>query len=68
MFRRKLHNHEAQALKEALACMEALCDNGIQVDENAMSTLRAMLGIRGTMPDYLNEAIAECVEREREVA
>ena len=68
MFRRKLHNHERKALTEALACMNTLTAQGVEVDTQAVDTIKAMLGIRGVMPKHINEAIAECTEREREVA
>jgi len=68
MFRRKLHNHEEKALREALACMNTLIAQGVEVDSQAVDTVKSMLGIRLTMPDHLNKAIAECVKREREVA
>jgi len=68
MFRRKLHDHETKALTEALACMNTLLNAGAEVDAQSVSTIRAMLGIKGTMDESMNKAIAECVENERRVA
>lgn len=68
MFRRKLHDHETKALTEALACMNTLISQGAEVDEQSHSTIKAMLGIRETISDSMNKAIAEGVENERRVA
>ena len=68
MFRRKLHDHETKALTEALACMNTLIKAGAEVDTQAVDTVRSMLGIKGTMDESMNKAIAECVENERRVA
>lgn len=68
MFRRKLHNHEETALIEALACIQSVKDLGIEISESTQDTLKAMLGIKGTMDESINKAIASSIENEKEVA
>ncbi|PHS36015.1 MAG: hypothetical protein COB07_12830 [Sulfurovum sp.] len=68
MFQKKLYPHQQKALTEALACMNTLIAQGVEVDTQAVDTIRAMLGIKGTMPDHMNKAIESCTTNERRVA
>lgn len=63
-FRRKLHDHEKNAIIDALAILETVEDAKNHIQDGTIDTLRAMVGIRGTFPQYMNDAIAECVEKE----
>ncbi len=67
MFKKELYPHQQKALTEALACMNTLIASGVEVDAQAVDTIRAMLGIRGTMDESMNKAIASMVEDERRV-
>lgn len=68
MFERKLYPHQEKALTEALACMNTLLNAGVEVDTQALDTIKAMLGIRETISDSMNKAIESCIEDERRVA
>ena len=68
MFKKELYPHQQKALTEALACMNTLISQGIEVDKQAVDTIRAMLGIRETISDSMSKAIGSSIENEREVA
>lgn len=68
MFERKLYPHQEKALAEALACMNTLISQGVEVDTQSIDTVRAMLGIKGMISDSMNKAIASMVEDEKRVA
>ncbi len=68
MFQKKLYPHQQKALTEALACMNTLISQGVEVDTQAVDTIKAMLGIRETISDNMNKAIESCTTDERRVA
>ena len=68
MFQKKLYPHQQKALTEALACMNTLISQGVEIDTQAVDTIKSMLGIRETINDSMSKAIASCIENERRVA
>ena len=68
MFERKLYPHQEKALLEALACMNTLISQGVEVDTQAVSTIKAMLGIKETISDSMNKGFVPSVVNKRRVA
>ena len=48
--------------------MNTLISQGIEVDKQAVDTIKAMLGIKEAIGDSMSKAIESCVENERRVA
>lgn len=68
MLKKELYPHQRKVLTEALACMNTLISQGIEVDKQAVDTIKAMLGIKEAIGDSMSKAIESCVENERRVA
>jgi len=61
--RPKLWDHEKNALIDAIAVLQSVKDYGVNVQPNTISTLKTMLGLKGEFPQYMNDAIAEMVDK-----
>lgn len=68
MFQERLYPHQEKALAEALACMNTLISQGVDVDTQAVDTIKAMLGMRETISNSMSKAIESCTTNERRVA
>lgn len=66
MFRNELPPHSKEAIIDAIAILETVPEAKNMAQEHTVSHLKALVGIKGVMPQYMNDAIAEGVEREKE--
>ena len=62
----KLWNNEKEAVIDALTCVMTIKEQGGEVEEGTVNTLRAMLGLEPKIEDHMNKAIAEQYENERQ--
>ena len=51
----KLWNHEKEAVKDALACVMTIKEQGGEVEEGTINTLRAMIGLENVTNDNTEE-------------
>ena len=63
---KNLQDHQEAALIDALAILNNVKRLGIEVQPNTISSIEAMLGVKGMIPDIINLAIDEQEENRRQ--